>query len=106
MPKEYIDRDAAIEKLKANCVGCESYGGVLCTACPLYNALLQLDMIPAADVGPVVHGEWEFISSDGSLWCSRCKRPSGYRRKAENKYCPNCGAVMDGGDDNAVGTGL
>jgi hypothetical protein len=99
MDKEYIDRDAAIETFKANCVGCESYGGVLCSACPLNNALLQLDMIPAADVAPVVHGEWllrhEVV---GHYWeCSVChKNPCIYVTK-DTKYCQNCGAKMDGG---------
>lgn len=102
MPKEYIDRDVAIEKFKENCVGCESYGGVLCAACPLYNAFLQLDMIPAADVAPVVHGynldkEWPSL-----FQCSVCKWSCSDTipgDTAEYNYCPNCGAKMDGGKE-------
>lgn len=49
---------------------------------------------PAAEVEPVRHGRW---NPDGS--CSECgeydnKDPYG------SKYCPNCGAKMDGGADN------
>ena len=96
--KEYINREAITEKIKqVYCSGCNSYGGVMCRACGIEDAILQIDAEPAADVAPVVHGEWEFISLDGSLWCSRCKRPSGHGRRGENKYCPNCGAKMDGG---------
>lgn len=82
MDKEYIDREYYCNNI-CRCPGTECDK----TKCPIWLA-------PAADVAPVVHGEWEFISLDGSLWCSRCKRPSGYGRKAENKYCRNCGAKM------------
>lgn len=98
MPKEYIDRDSAIEKLKSNCVGCESYGGVLCTACPLYNALLQLDMIPAADVVTVVHGEWNNCNG-GNATCSHCKtrQKSVYGDDNEQRFCGHSGAKMKEG---------
>lgn len=81
--KEYIDRMAALEITRR-------------TSGDYATAFSEIRQLPAADVAPVVHGEWEFISLDGSLWCSRCKRPSGYGQKAENKYCRNCGAKMDG----------
>lgn len=84
---EYIDREYYCNNI-CRCPGTECDK----TKCPIWIA-------PAADVAPVVHGEWEFISLDGSLWCSRCKRPSGHGRKYENKYCPNCGAKMDGGTE-------
>ena len=55
---------------------------------------------PAADVAPVVHGEWR----ERSLWiirypyeCSNCN----YVSDLATNYCPNCGARMDGGNSNA-----
>jgi rubrerythrin len=51
---------------------------------------------PAVDAAPVVHGKW--IISPGCLWsigdCSVC----GEQHIGTNaaKYCPNCGAKMDG----------
>ena len=52
---------------------------------------------PAADVAPVVHGEW-IDSPDGTATiCSYCKADwnvfdnDTYRFN----YCPNCGAKMD-----------
>lgn len=59
---------------------------------------------PAADVAPVVRSRW-MISSDGYYpYCEHCQtEPVGGKM---TKYCPNCGAVMDGGIENAVGTGL
>lgn len=50
--------------------------------------------VPAADVAPVVHGEWEH-----HCICSVCKIACGPKNEAVRKfysYCPSCGAKMDG----------
>lgn len=65
-----------------------------------------LDRIPAADVAPVVHGQWikdDFLSDDvnNAEKCSQCGELIGWFGNLPN-YCPNCGAKMDGGDDDAV----
>ena len=67
-----------------------------------------IEILPAADVAPVVHGRWDNIpntymlvaSKDGSYsgnatTCSVCHEvnPNAYK----TNYCPNCGAKMDGG---------
>ena len=56
---------------------------------------------PAADVAPVVHSYWEHkITSYGEIVssCHNCKYPvSQFWELA--KYCPNCGARMDGDSD-------
>lgn len=47
---------------------------------------------PIVDVAPVVHGQWE-CGEENTYWCSICDCAvlgNGY------KYCPNCGAKMDG----------
>lgn len=53
---------------------------------------------PTADVAPVVHSYWEHkITSYGEIVssCHNCKYPvSQFWELA--KYCPNCGARMDG----------
>lgn len=56
--------------------------------------------IPAADVAPVRHGCWERVipSKSAAKWstrvsCSNC-HSTGY---THHRYCPNCGAKMDGG---------
>lgn len=54
--------------------------------------------IPAADVAPVVHGEWEMLG-DKCANCTNCGTifealPTEYVFKANNKFCRNCGADM------------
>ena len=83
---EYIKRDLAMEFLPV------AYDSAI-------NALRN---VPAADVAPVVHGTWEL--RHGSWYCSNCGR--GYKIKfgvapaCKHNYCPNCGAKMDGGNEN------
>lgn len=55
---------------------------------------------PAADVAPVVRGEW--ITIDGISKCSKCGYIPAYDSAIDDlfysPYCPSCGAKMDGGD--------
>lgn len=76
------------------------------------NAIEIINNVPAADVTPVVHGQW--IGIDSSFWkpthsggipvfrktyrCSECGRRTAI---AEN-YCPNCGAKMDKEETNEL----
>lgn len=91
---EYIERRTAIEHLNVWCDGCGS-----AVECILAE--------PAADVAPVVHGRWVFETATANtlsrIKCDICGwwtlDPS-----VDNsyKYCPNCGAKMDGGDNDAA----
>jgi len=60
---------------------------------------------PAADVAPVVHGEWkrdigDRHSSGEYRYCTLCGKSAFhlYGIGDDYKYCPNCGALMDGGE--------
>ena len=58
------------------------------------------EAFPAADVAPVVHGRWVnhfdyMMERSGFFVCDSCKKMS--REKYD--YCPNCGALMDGKED-------
>lgn len=63
-------------------------------------ALAYLALTEDASV-PVVHGRWEphdRVFGDNFLVCSKCQFIS--EDKATRRYyhyCPNCGAMMDGG---------
>ena len=52
---------------------------------------------PAADVQPVVHAEWICHEPEIGLYysCSKCGHNA---LQGMYKFCPNCGAKMDGGD--------
>lgn len=56
-----------------------------------------LDNLPIADVEPVRHGMWKAVLAgmDEEYECTRCKECV----EREYPYCPNCGAKMDGGND-------
>lgn len=93
---EYIEREVALKKL---CEGCCEYDSED-TTCDC-NERLAILKIPAADVVPVVHGRWEKKAAynDGVInvvACSACKtyQPTGCWDY--HKYCPYCGARMDG----------
>ncbi len=56
--------------------------------------------LPTVDAVEVVHGRWIYEPVEFSLvkdiHCSVCRR---YVKVPEN-YCPDCGAKMDGGNDD------
>ena len=53
--------------------------------------------VESADVAPVRHGRWLCVDTDTEQFflCNRCKKKEYW----ESDYCPNCGCLMDGGDD-------
>ena len=67
-------------------------------------------MLPAENVAPVRHGRWiAYVNEYGEKrhYCSECKKDA-HRHYSEYRndviellfdYCPNCGAIMDGGAD-------
>lgn len=88
---EYIERELAIEALSRG----EGCGNVCRRA---------IERILTADVAPVRHGRWieqEKYTFGVMYDCSICGD-----RILDNghswNYCPNCGAKMDGGADNAT----
>ena len=83
--KEYIEREALVERLKKEECDCEWLWTIL--------------DIPAADVVPVKHGHWVKEKSNVLIhWhCSVCKNCY-YLEEPNANYCPNCGAKMDGGE--------
>ena len=86
---EYIEREKVLSKA-APVEGCFS------DMISAYDVV----MLPAADVAPVRHGQWE--KKSGLYSCSECGKTCPYDVQADVieywacNYCPNCGAKMDG----------
>ena len=66
----------------------------------LEDVIWEVDAQPAADVAPVVHGQWEWLGPNRVVkdcmcgTCSACKVRSKYI--VNTMLCPNCGAKMEG----------
>lgn len=95
---DYIRREDALFALRK-----AERGGSMTALTRLERAYAEIREMPAADVAEVAHARWERINSN---WrCTRCNR--GYRitfgapMASSFAYCPNCGAMMDGGCENA-----
>ena len=87
---EYIERESAIEALR------QSWP----------NTSVMEDnirRIPAADVAPVVHGEWvpDEERSRGCMEkiyvCSACHNCEAWGEEERTRFCPWCGAKMRNG---------
>ena len=65
--------------------------------------IADIDVIPRADAVEVVHGRWiTRIQSYGTPKCSVCGWCIPYSEDSRldaTNYCPNCGAKMDGGNE-------
>lgn len=105
---EYISRKAAIAYIREQSEECqtafEELGGESGIYADAYNDLAEdFYSIPAADVATVVHGRWNVVEGcrlDNAV-CSNCGRHFQAYYEAY-RFCPNCGAKMDGGDSDEV----
>lgn len=102
MLEGYISREAAVKA--ANEWASEACMAPVMRISRLFD---KLQKVPAADVAPVVHGRW--LHTDLAYhWtsldeCSVCGYHDEKRQHLGNySYCPNCGAKMDGGAEDAA----
>ena len=87
---EYIEREALKEMFLSNNK-------------PLETAICSvIDAVPAADVAPVVHGEWVeakvggmSLYPDGQKMCSVCGQIMPSRWQTMPPFCFGCGAKMN-----------
>lgn len=86
---EYIERTEALEITTRTC---GDYAA----------AWSEIRKLPAADVQPVVHGRWigAPLCGNDNCRCSECGSRhnihANLHGEITQKYCPNCGAKMDG----------
>ena len=108
--KEYIEREAAIEKLNKLCDRVCQYSKAqrkyMCGACPLGDAFTVIeDDLPAADVRPVVKAHFKLVDGYSitalgydikGLECSNCGATFIAQSWVKRfNFCPNCGARME-----------
>lgn len=95
---EYITKEQAIEWFRP-------YGHTN-EGVPYYGLVTDIREMKAADVAPVAHGRWigAPLCGNDNCRCSECGSwhniHANSRGEITQKYCPNCGAKMDGGAGN------
>lgn len=102
--KEYIDREAAENAIRNELpLSTWMKRSVDKAAHAMGVTVDAIESIPAADVEEVRHGRWIEAPKLGCAECSECGRyfvldDWGMEDMEHfNRYCPNCGAKMDGG---------
>lgn len=102
---EYIEREELLKDINETVVFTVRNGVKLPTS-EMRGANKVIDRIksaPTADVVEVKHGEWIDSETNEGAVCSLCKSffdsYYGFFADEQFKYCPNCGAKMDGKGD-------
>ena len=99
---DYIKREDAIQAIVGHLVP-KQYDGDLVNA-GFEVAHEIVDAVPSADVMPIRHGHWIEQQLKYNLYkCSACEKVCFAELLGDKVvlygYCPNCGARMDGGND-------
>lgn len=108
--KEYIDREAVLKEIYVAQESLETNNDKMWNINKRYfKGLAWANRIildtPSADVTEVRHGKWFLLDecANAGVYCSVCHKKV-YKEhyanvKLKSKFCPNCGAKMDGGKE-------
>lgn len=93
-----IDADIALENIDE---WLDTVGTALIGRGLSYYAELQgcIEDAPTVDAVPVVHGRWEakgYVCGESEFECSACHKTEWRTAISQFKFCPFCGARMDG----------
>lgn len=95
---EYITKEAAIQAFEwGDADVFEDYGDDCNSGFSRESIKSAINAIPAADVAPVVYGQWVHLGGD-EWCCSACGfviSTEGSWEKPTKKYCEDCGAKME-----------
>lgn len=113
--KRLIDANALFSEMERRfCVNCNYFDGK-CRECQYAEAADMLVDAPTVDAMEVIHGRWEDMwggkYANPRYRCSVCKEKALYKQEQDELltwhdvqaltlYCPNCGAKMDGGNED------
>lgn len=107
---KYIERDQLVEHL-TRMMGARQIDRLPRSG--YAKAIQDVDGCPAADVVPVTRGRWIPESNRPRSWAWRCSlcgrtayqvvpaRQETADKRCALRYCPHCGARMDGGEGDA-----
>lgn len=93
---DYIHKSIAIKAVIDNCNKYHFADDAM------LEIIADIDKEQPADVEEVIHARWEYQGFD--IACSYCHKEAlldGHHMAVRSEYCPHCGAIMDGGGDNA-----
>lgn len=85
---DYIEREKALKAVE----------DIVCDADDAERTCDRIIDIPSTDVAPIRHGRWIYKDEPifgnpyGRYYCDLCE----YGMADKENYCPNCGARMDG----------
>ncbi len=107
-----IDADALMVNITSNHYPLRGVMGSIENGMFTVGIQQAVDEQPTIDAVPVVHGRWEkeypmvakhFKLTDGTFaeYLSRCSNCGAIYQYAPYRYCPSCGAKMDGGEESA-----
>ena len=103
---EYIEREALLQDIEDSVHFTAKTGRISPEMRGANKIIDRIKCAPAADVAPVAPGQWEewlpgmrfILTGEEMLYmCSNCTAK--YEDVEGKRYCPNCGAKMDGGED-------
>jgi predicted RNA-binding Zn-ribbon protein involved in translation (DUF1610 family) len=95
---EYIEKEKLVDGLDKTLKNIPSFPsdpiGRELVALGIETVIKTVKALPAADVRPVVRGEWSRIDYEPhghDYKCSAC----GWKNDMPTHFCPNCGAAME-----------
>jgi hypothetical protein len=83
-------------KARAEAAAVHEYDGItdLIYGMDVKELLAEVERLQERELVEVKHAHWKIINN--SYFCSAC----GDENYESTEYCPSCGALMDGKDDN------
>lgn len=92
---EYIDKEFVLDTIE------ELKSKALPKALLFDHLKKVIEIFPTEDFAPVKHGHWSHLGGD-EFCCANCGyivTTEGSWESPNKKYCEDCGAKMDGGDN-------
>lgn len=105
LTRRYIDANALQEQLERKKAGIANQRYTEGWNDCMMRVKSMVSKASTADVVPVVHGRWEMRQTgrrtdtgvEYKAYCTACNEPN---KQYQPPFCPHCGAIMDGGNED------